>query len=656
MAATVLGKRLRSSAESAAGDPSTPMTTRAKRRARAPMVNDENENPFITCGTGQKRRNTTAMDLDEPQDVKMCKAPSKSPSAPLKHNSPNDRLALSPTKINSHFKIVKGCQDENLDLKTSVPQTPRRRDALSKKVAVTPRHRVIAAGKPLTPRTPRTPSTPSTSIPTIYNSARHLFVRSSAPGRLVGRDIEHQELAHFIRSKVEARTGGCMYVSGPPGTGKSALVNGVCAAYAVDESVKSINLNCMSMKSSKDVYNTLAAELAEADDYTREDAQSRVETVFAGEGASRSICLVTLDEIDHLLSLDSEVLYKLFEWSLRAHSGLILIGIANALDLTDRFLPRLKARNLKPELLPFLPYTAPQISDIITSKLKSLSPAEASVASDYIPFIHPAAVQLCSRKVASQTGDLRRAFDVCKRAIDMVEGETKRKFQEQANAIAVQNSPSKTPLTENQNLSSPPSGKMTDVQESGQVGQSTVAMMLLNLSPSSAPRATIAHVARIFSSALGNGTSQRLQSLNIQQKAALCALVCLEKRKRSMASNVLATPSKTERAAPTVRALFDAYTSLCKNDRKLQPLKNTEFRDIVGSLEMSSLISTVDGKRGSFVAAGTPSKRGRPGGIGSANVDDRRVASCVGKKELEQAIEGIGCGLLEGLLRGDGLD
>src|SRR5438045_9759991 len=113
--------------------------------------------------------------------------------------------------------------------------------------------------------------------------------------------------------------------------------------------------------------------------------------------SSNDLYLVTLDEIDHVLTLDVEFMYKLFEWSLQKSSRLILIGIANALDLTDRFLPRLKARNLKPRLLPFLPYTAAQIKAIVTTRLKSLLPKDDS-AGEYVPFLHPPPIHLSSRK------------------------------------------------------------------------------------------------------------------------------------------------------------------------------------------------------------------------------------------------------------------
>jgi cell division control protein 6 len=59
------------------------------------------------------------------------------------------------------------------------------------------------------------------------------------------------------------------------------------------------------------------------------------------------VSIVLLDEVDHLVTREQDVLYRLFEWASVPESRLILIGIANALDLTDRLLPRLRAVNSK---------------------------------------------------------------------------------------------------------------------------------------------------------------------------------------------------------------------------------------------------------------------------------------------------------------------
>ncbi|KAI9887027.1 MAG: AAA ATPase [Watsoniomyces obsoletus] len=595
---------------------------------------------------------------------------------------------------------------------TPTPQTPRRRDALSKPqqqngsaTPFTPRHRVALVGKPLfsTPRLLRTPSTPSTTLPTVYHSARQLFVRSANPGRLVGRQHEREELRVFLQGRMEKKTGGCLYVSGPPGTGKSALVQEVVHDEELDTGMsKKAYLNCMSVRSGQDLFTKLMEELDldQTVSGSAMDVGSVLRQTFLSRKskAQRKTYIVVLDEVDHLLTLELEVVYNLFEWALSKSSQLVLVGIANALDFTDRFLPRLKARNLTPQLLPFLPYAAAQINSVITTKLRSLlSEEDRNTTGDgYVPFIHPSAIQLCAKKVASQTGDIRKAFDICRRAVDLIESETKQKYHQQQQQQIQQETPPRSevslefsspqqqraPLTENMNLcsSSPTTPNMIHspmlchpniarrlftTTASASTSTSTNEP-LRGLTPETAPRATIAHIARISASSFGNGISQRLQTLNLQQKAVLCSLVSLEKKKRRAraVADVLVTPSKLDRSAPTVRALFETYTNLCKRDGMLHPLTSTEFRDVVGSLETLSLITPVDGKTGGIMGLGskmmtmTPSKRGRKGGLGMMSTgkqlgDDQRIGCCVGEKELENAVEGVGKGILKGLLVDD---
>lgn len=461
--------------------------------------------------------------------------------------------------------------------------------------------------------------------------ARQLFVRSADPGRLIGREEERRQLSLFIQTGIRTKAGRCLYVSGPPGTGKSALVAEVCHEAQANLGVRIASINCMSVKSSKDIYGKLVDDLFDGEQNLEEDQMARLQTIFVPKRRTKTgpIYIVTLDEIDHLLTLDLEISYSLFEWSLNHSSRLVLIGIANALDLTDRFLPRLKARNLKLQLLPFLPYTAPQIASVITIKLKTLSPALSTTLPDYLPFVHPAAVQFCSKKVASQAGDLRKAFDIICRTIDLVETETKQRYQANPDTQGLQRTPSKSPLHENPNLASPSDSPPT------------LATQLSSLSPTTAPRATIAHIARVCASALSYGGSQRLQTLNLQQKAALCALISLEKANRQRLKSVFATPSKNI-TAPTVRKLYDTYCGLCKRENALHALTGTEFVDVVGGLEILGLVGEGD-MRG--FAGGTPGKTRGKG-------DERRIVSWVAAAEVEGCLEGVGRGILTGLLKG----
>ena len=423
-----------------------------------------------------------------------------------------------------------------------------------------------------------------------------------------------------------------MYVSGPPGTGKSALVSEVCQDIQGTEGVKTAYINCISAKCSKDMYGTLIREFNGHDDEAGCDEMVYLrEMLLPKRKTSEHVYIVTLDEIDHLLTFDLEILYTLFQWSLHRSSRLILIGIANALDLTDRFLPRLKARNLKPQLLPFLPYTAPQITSVITTKLKSLSLPDPTMTVDHPPFLQPAAIQLCSRKAASHSGDLRKAFDIVRCTIDLVEIETKQKYQSDLAAKALQCSPSKTPLSENTNLSSHTRTSLT------------LAASLATLTPWTAPRATIAHVSRVSAAALSIGISQRLQKLNLQQKAALCALFHHQKASRKVANSIFATPSKSSRA-PSMRNLYETYCTLCKREDTLHPLSNTEFVDILGGLETLGLLGEEKCGRGLRGKVGTPTRKGKYVG------EEKRFASLVDEGEVVNCLEGVSGGILRGLL------
>ena len=427
------------------------------------------------------------------------------------------------------------------------------------------------------------------------------------------------------------RSGRCIYVSGPPGTGKSALVSEICHGLKSLDSTKTAYINCMSIKTSGDIYRKIATEILDGGVFRDTDIVPILQNTFLKKKEPDTFTyIVTLDELDHLLTLDLEALYALFEWSLHQSSRLIVIGIANALDLTDRFLPRLKARNLKPHLLPFLPYTAPQIASIITTKLRSLVTHNSADQPDFVPFVHPAAIQLCSKKVASQTGDLRKAFDIIRRTIDMVETETKVEYEAKVDTQLLRNSPCKSPLTENPNLASPPTRRLTSSTRS-----------LEDLTPMTAPRATIAHISRASAAALNHGTSQRLQTLNLQQKAALCALISHQKTSRRARSSIFSTPSKRLHIAPTMKALHDTYTSLCKREYALHPLTTTEFADVVSGLETLGLVGEEAGVRG-IAKAPTPSKKGR--------TEDRRILSFVSENEVQVCLESAGGNILRGLL------
>ena len=67
-----------------------------------------------------------------------------------------------------------------------------------------------------------------------------------------------------------------------------------------------------------------------------------------------------------------QLLYNLFEWPLRQGSKLVLIAVANTMDLPERLLPRIASR-LGGRRLVFQPYNRPQLTIIVNQRLEDAS-------------------------------------------------------------------------------------------------------------------------------------------------------------------------------------------------------------------------------------------------------------------------------------------
>lgn len=407
-----------------------------------------------------------------------------------------------------------------------------------------------------------------------------------------------------------------MYVSGPPGTGKSALVQEILQEYESKEGVRVARINCVALRSTTQLYEKLLNDLAPESKQSRRTVHAQLQGVLTKRDP-KTTYIVLLDEVDSLVNEECEILYSIFEWSMHASSSLALIGVANALDLTDRFLPRLRAKSLSPTLLPFLPYTAQQISAIITHRLRTLLLHDATVAADFVPCMHPAAVQLCGRKIAGQTGDVRKAFALVKKAIDQIESET----------MARQGS---IPLGELENSTARMASPVTKCS-------------LVNLSTENAPRATITHVVKAAASVFNHGTNSRLGGLNLQQKVVLCSLVSKEAKRQKR--DPYTTPTKSAYRAPSVRELYFSYRELCKrDDGLLQALHESEFRDVVASLETLGLVHESRSRSSSLLTPTSSSTRA------ASWSDDRQVVSAVTDQEMRTSLGGPGADLLGRLL------
>lgn len=245
-----------------------------------------------------------------------------------------------------------------------------------------------------------------------YQNARLALHKSEAED-LPGREKELDSLREFLRKHLEQESSGSLYISGPPGTGKTSCLSKVMQEPEFRSQLKSVYINCTAVKSAAAIYGKMIDELSISN--STKSGKNNKAIIEKYLRSKHKQLLLVLDEIDQLESKRQSVLYSIFEWPSLPGAKLILVGMANALDLTDRILPRLQVRcELKPTLMHFASYTKQQICDIISARLSQGDASDALTRS---------AIQLLAAKVAAISGDIRRALDISRRAIELVESD-----------------------------------------------------------------------------------------------------------------------------------------------------------------------------------------------------------------------------------------
>lgn len=175
-----------------------------------------------------------------------------------------------------------------------------------------------------------------------------------------------------------------------------------------------VEINGMRLSDPGQAYSVLASAILAASQGKKmmsgPVALKRLEAHFKAQQEKKIAgrpCVVLLDELDLLLKKKQSMLYHFFEWPHWHNSQLIVITIANTMDLPERFLSNRISSRLGLTRYNFKPYDFNSLANIIEHQLK-----------DYVHLLGKDAIQLCARKVAAVSGDARRAVNFAKRAVD----------------------------------------------------------------------------------------------------------------------------------------------------------------------------------------------------------------------------------------------
>ncbi|KAM9283080.1 origin recognition complex subunit 1 isoform 3-T3 [Morus bassanus] len=339
------------------------------------------------------------LELDKEKDF----LPSSDSSYSSSSEEEEDNVLCTPHKKNKSSRIF------------STPESSR------KSSVHTPAKTLKKTPLPATPKTPRnaTPEIPRRNCEaqkpaSILEEARLRLHVSAIPESLPCREEEFQDIYNFVESKLIDGTGGCMYISGVPGTGKTATVHEVirCLQQAAENddlpSFQCVEINGMKLTDPHQAYVQIL-ELLTGQKVTATHAAAMLAKLFSTPGPKRKTAVIIVDELDLLWTRKQNVMYNLFDWPTQKHSKLIILAIANTMDLPERIMMNRVASRLGLTRMSFQPYTYKQLQQIVSSRLNSMKAFEED------------AIQLVSRKVAALSGDARRCLDICRRATEICE-------------------------------------------------------------------------------------------------------------------------------------------------------------------------------------------------------------------------------------------
>lgn len=143
----------------------------------------------------------------------------------------------------------------------------------------------------------------------------------------------------------------------------------------------------------------------------KQKAIDELEDYFSNPNKNDPFVILVVDELDQLCTRKQNILYHLFDWPNRTGSRILILSIANMMDLPERVMMSKIQSRLGLRRLHFQTYSFNELRIIVESRISHLSIFDES------------GLDLIARKVAAISGDARRVLDLCRRALDIAEQE-----------------------------------------------------------------------------------------------------------------------------------------------------------------------------------------------------------------------------------------
>lgn len=296
-------------------------------------------------------------------------------------------------------------------------------------------------------------------------------------------------------------------------------------------------------------------------------------TLFQAHLINSYCSVIILDELDHIAK-SPQSLTALFTLAQDHSASARFVGIANTHTLTSS--TSALGDRADVQTVHFGAYTAVQLLEIIQLRLASLSQGEmdASIMKKFLPV---PALTLLSKKIASQTGDVRAVFEVLRGAIDLAVVTAKASDDKDADPVV-------TPahVLAAHKAYAPAAAPMTRTM-------SAPALVTSGMSPMATG---------------GSALASTVRGLGLQARLALLSVVLASKR---VDSGLSLGPSPSAKPAIKRAASQGGSSSVAIDSAQLHayyaaaltrsesdvftPVSRSEFADLLGMLETVGLVS-----------------------------------------------------------------
>ncbi|KAH8583250.1 ORC CDC6 like AAA+ ATpase [Cryptosporidium sp. chipmunk genotype I] len=284
------------------------------------------------------------------------------------------------------------------------------------------------------------------------------------------REKEHEEITHILKTSILNEGGGVLFIAGLPGTGKTATVLNTLDMLETEMNLSNKNqskisvcyINALHLSSPDHFYRTFLQKLNGANTWApnKEACYTSLDKYLKAKGSPVTILVV--DEIDWLQKngtshsttegSNNSLLYTLIDWPFQKNTKLIIIAIANTMDLPERLIPRCTSR-CGYARINFTPFSVEDMITILNDRVKYFSGGLFDITirtstkentarrtsprirnknlensqKDFDSVFCGKAIEFCARRIAQQSSDVRRALQVLHRAWEICKQEFEQK-------------------------------------------------------------------------------------------------------------------------------------------------------------------------------------------------------------------------------------